>query len=43
MPASAKPQIDEVAIEWGYADPDVHWEKTLALAAPIADAFDFAL
>ena len=34
-----EPRIEEVAIEWGYDDPDVHWDKTLALAAPIADAF----
>ena len=35
-----EPQIEEVRIEWGYTDPDEHWQKTLALAAPIADAFD---
>ena len=35
-----EPEIEEVEIEWGYDDPDVHWEMTLALAAPIADAFD---
>ena len=34
------PQVDEVVIDWGYDDPDVHWEKTVALAAPIADAFN---
>ena len=34
-----EPQVEEVAIEWGYSDPDVHWDKTLALAAPIAEAF----
>jgi SAM-dependent methyltransferase len=32
-------EIEEVRIEWGYTDPDEHWQKTLALAAPIADAF----
>jgi hypothetical protein len=34
-----EPQIEEVAVHWGYSDPDVHWQKTLALAAPIAEAF----
>jgi hypothetical protein len=24
----------------GYDDPEVHWQKTIALAAPIADAFN---
>jgi len=33
------PQIEEVAVAWGYTDPDDHWQKTLALAAPISDAF----
>jgi hypothetical protein len=33
------PQIEEVAVEWGYTDPDDHWQKTVALAAPIADAY----
>ena len=36
----AEPRIEEVAVEWHYADPDEHWAKTLALAAPIADAFN---
>ena len=35
-----EPQIEDVTVEWGYDDPDTHWEKTIALAAPIADAFD---
>jgi SAM-dependent methyltransferase len=34
-----EPRIEEVAVHWGYSDPDVHWQKTLALAAPIAEAF----
>lgn len=34
-----EPRIEEVAIEWNYADPDEHWAKTLALAAPISDAY----
>jgi SAM-dependent methyltransferase len=33
------PRIEEVAVEWGYTDADVHWQKTLELAAPIAEAF----
>jgi SAM-dependent methyltransferase len=35
----AEPEIEEVAVSWSYADADDHWEKTLALAAPIADAY----
>jgi SAM-dependent methyltransferase len=35
-----EPQVEEVRIEWGYSDPDVHWDKTLALAAPIAEALN---
>jgi SAM-dependent methyltransferase len=34
-----EPRIEEVAVHWGYSDPDVHWQKTLALAAPIAEAY----
>lgn len=34
----ADPEIQEVAVDWGYDDPDTHWEKTMKLAAPIADA-----
>ena len=33
-----EPRIEEVAVHWDYSDPDVHWQKTLALAAPIAEA-----
>ena len=36
----ADPQIEEVAVDWGYDDPATHWEKTMKLAAPIADAVD---
>jgi ubiquinone/menaquinone biosynthesis C-methylase UbiE len=32
-------QIEQVEVHWGYTDPDEHWEKTLKLAAPIADAY----
>jgi ubiquinone/menaquinone biosynthesis C-methylase UbiE len=34
------PQVEEVQVAWGYHDPDVHWEKTMKLAAPIADALE---
>lgn len=34
----ADPRIEQVTVEWEYADPDEHWEKTLKLAAPIAEA-----
>jgi SAM-dependent methyltransferase len=34
-----EPEIEQVAVHWGYTDTDEHWEKTLKLAAPIADAF----
>jgi ubiquinone/menaquinone biosynthesis C-methylase UbiE len=34
-----EPQIEEVPIHWGYTDAEEHWQKTLALAAPIAEAF----
>ncbi len=36
----AEPRIEQVAVEWGYDSPELHWEKTLKLAAPIADAFN---
>jgi SAM-dependent methyltransferase len=35
-----EPKIEEVAVQWGYTDPAIHWEKTMKLAAPIADAMD---
>jgi SAM-dependent methyltransferase len=34
-----EPQIEEISVSWGYADPDEHWDKTLKFAAPIAEAF----
>jgi SAM-dependent methyltransferase len=34
-----EPQIEQVEVDWGYTNPDEHWEKTLKLAAPIADAY----
>jgi SAM-dependent methyltransferase len=33
------PEIEEVAVHWGYVDAKEHWEKTLQFAAPIAEAF----
>lgn len=33
-----EPEIEEVTVEWDYSDPAVHWEKTMKLAAPIAQA-----
>jgi SAM-dependent methyltransferase len=35
-----EPDIEEVPIRWDYADAEEHWAKTLALAAPIAEAFN---
>jgi SAM-dependent methyltransferase len=37
-----EPEIQQVSVHWGYVDTDEHWEKTLKLAAPIADAFNSA-
>jgi SAM-dependent methyltransferase len=34
----ADPGIEQVRIEWPYSDPDHHWELTLKLAGPIAEA-----
>jgi hypothetical protein len=36
----SEPSIEQVAVPWGYADTAEHWEKTLKLAAPIAEAFN---
>lgn len=33
-----EPSIEQVAVEWGYDDAEFHWEKTMKLTAPIADA-----
>lgn len=33
-----EPRIEQVAVDWGYVDPAEHWEKTIKLAAPIAEA-----
>ena len=33
-----EPSIEQVPVEWGYEDPDMHWEKTIKLAAPISEA-----
>jgi SAM-dependent methyltransferase len=32
------PEIEDVLVDWDYTEPAVHWEKTMKLAAPIADA-----
>ncbi len=34
------PEIEDVTADWDYSDPAVHWEKTMKLAAPIAQAVD---
>lgn len=36
----SEPKIEELTVEWEYDDPSVHWEKTMKLAAPIADAMN---
>jgi SAM-dependent methyltransferase len=33
------PQIEQVAVEWGYVTPDEHWAKTMKLSGPLADAY----
>ena len=37
-----EPEIEQVGVHWGYVDTDEHWEKTLKLAAPIAEAYNGA-
>jgi SAM-dependent methyltransferase len=32
------PSIEQVQVKWDYGDADTHWEKTIKLAAPIAEA-----
>jgi SAM-dependent methyltransferase len=34
------PEIEQVEIEWPYADADQHWELTLKLAGPLSDAIN---
>jgi hypothetical protein len=34
----AEPQVEQVAVKWSYDTPEMHWEKTIKLAAPIAEA-----
>jgi SAM-dependent methyltransferase len=34
----AEPGIEQIAVNWSYDTADVHWEKTMKLAAPIAEA-----
>jgi SAM-dependent methyltransferase len=31
-----EPEIEQVPVEWPYQTPEVHWEKTIKLATPIA-------
>ena len=31
--------IEEVGVHWGYDDPDVHWQKTIALAGPLSEVY----
>jgi SAM-dependent methyltransferase len=33
------PEVEPVAVDWGYSSPEEHWRKTLKLAGPIADAY----
>ena len=33
------PAVEQVAMDWGYSTADEHWQKTLKLAGPIADAY----
>jgi SAM-dependent methyltransferase len=35
----APPEVEQVEVDWGYSSPDEHWQKTLKLAGPIADAY----
>ena len=32
-----EPEIEAVAVEWGYTDPALHWEKTMKLSAPMIE------
>ena len=34
----SEPQIEQVEIDWDYDDADEHWQFTLKLAGPLADA-----
>jgi ubiquinone/menaquinone biosynthesis C-methylase UbiE len=34
-----EPRVEQVEIDWEYSSPDEHWEKTLKLSAPIAEAY----
>lgn len=33
-----EPDIEQVTVNWSYAGPEEHWDKTIKLAAPIAEA-----
>ncbi len=34
----ADPEIEQVSFIWRYPDPDFHWDMTMKLAAPLAEA-----
>lgn len=34
-----EPSIEQLPVRWQYDDIDVHWEKTMKLAAPLAEAY----
>jgi SAM-dependent methyltransferase len=35
-----EPVIEEVQVDWGYADPDDHWHLTLQLTGPISEVVE---
>jgi SAM-dependent methyltransferase len=36
----AEPEIEQVAIDWGYPDAEFHWAMTLKLAGPLSEAIE---
>ena len=36
----AEPEIEHVAVDWGYPDADFHWGMTMKLAGPLAEAIE---
>lgn len=36
----SEPTIDQVPVNWAYSGAEEHWEKTMKLAAPIAEVVD---
>ena len=34
----ADPEIEDVEVDWQYPDPDFHWDMTMKLAGPLAEA-----